>query len=199
MFHQLPVVGFGAAAADADEDLRHRRVEITVVELGDVAFAERPAKLEKTARQFRNRHRQQNFAVFADLGSLGDVTQPVEIDVAPLSMAIRVCCCKPWRSAYFFKPATAKAPAGSATERVSSKMSLIAAQISSVPTVTTSSTHWRAILNGSAPICLTATPSANNPTCANTTRSPARNAWFKQSASSGSTAITLISGRTNLT
>ena len=59
-------------------------------------------------------------------------------------------------------------------DRVSSKMSLIAAQISSVETSTTSSTQVRAIRNGSAPICFTATPSAKIPTCSRITRSPRR-------------------------
>src|SRR5215470_8792507 len=52
-------------------------------------------------------------------------------------------------------------------------MSLIAAQISSVLTAITSSTHSRAMRNASAPICLTATPSANSDTLSSTTRSPA--------------------------
>ena len=40
---------------------------------------------------------------------------------------------------YFFKPANAKAPVGSGTVRVSAKVSLTAAQISSVLTVIESS------------------------------------------------------------
>ena len=62
---------------------------------------------------------------------------------------------------YFFMPATASAPDGSAMERVSLKMSLIAPQISSIDTTMTESTHWRAILNVSLPTCATEVPSAN--------------------------------------
>ena len=43
--------------------------------------------------------------------------------------------------AYFFKPASASAPAGSDSILVSSKMSLTAAQSSSIETVITPSTH----------------------------------------------------------
>ena len=61
-------------------------------------------------------------------------------------------------------PATARAPAGSISERVSSKTSLIAAQISSLVTRTTSRTVPSASENGSAPTSRTATPSAKIPT-----------------------------------
>ena len=79
-------------------------------------------------------------------------------------------------------------------ERVSSKMSFTAAQISSSVTSTTSSTHSEAIRNGSAPICFTATPSANVPTCGSTTRLPAASAACNVGVSVGSTPITRVSG-----
>ena len=65
---------------------------------------------------------------------------------------------------YFFKPARARAPAGSTMDLVSRKTSLIAAQISSVETWTTSSTHSRHRRYVSSPRTLTAAPSANKPT-----------------------------------
>ena len=84
--------------------------------------------------------------------------------LAPLLIATRVLSFNPCCSIYFLIPATASAPAGSVMERVSSKISLIAAHISSVLTVMTSSTHFLATLNVSRPTCLTATPSAKIPT-----------------------------------
>ena len=83
-------------------------------------------------------------------------------------------------------------------DRVSSKMSLIAAQISSVETSTTSSTQVRAIRNGSAPICFTATPSAKIPTCSRTTRSPAASAAWSVGVSSGSTPTMRVCGHSVL-
>ena len=57
--------------------------------------------------------------------------------LAPLLIATRRLPRQPARATYFFRPATASAPAGSTIERVSSNTSWIAAQISSV----LSSTH----------------------------------------------------------
>jgi hypothetical protein len=51
---------------------------------------------------------------------------------APLSHRHQRLALHPGAPTYFLSPASASAPAGSAIERVSSKMSLIAAQISSV-------------------------------------------------------------------
>lgn len=74
----------------------------------------------------------------------------------------------------FLIPAKAIAPEGSTMLRFSSNVSLIAAQISSVFTVTISGStigpelsdlRKRIISNGKAPICATAVPSANRPTC----------------------------------
>ena len=83
--------------------------------------------------------------------------------------------------------------------RVSSKMSLIAAQISSVPTRMTSSTRARAILKVSSPIVRTATPSAKRPTWGSSTRCPAASAACKVGASSGSTPMIRTSGISHLT
>ena len=70
-------------------------------------------------------------------------------------------------------PATASAPAGSAMVRLSSKMSWIAAQISSVLTRITSSTYFCARRKVSSPTRRTATPSAKMPTRSSVTRVPA--------------------------
>ena len=83
--------------------------------------------------------------------------------------------------------------------RVSSKMSLMAAQISSVLTSTTSSTRSRATRKVSAPIWRTATPSAKSPTWGSTTRSPAARARSRVGASSGSTPMMRTSGLTYFT
>ena len=106
---------------------------------------------------------------------------------APESMATRSAPRSPSRSTYFFMPATARAPAGSATERVSSKMSLMAAQISSPVTSTTSSTASRQTRKGSSPTWRTATPSANRPTESRTTRFPAASA--RSSSAGGSCGV----------
>ena len=60
--------------------------------------------------------------------------------LAPLSTAASRAFVVPVRSTHARSPATASAPAGSMIVRVSSKMSLIAAQISSFETRTISST-----------------------------------------------------------
>ena len=79
--------------------------------------------------------------------------------------------------------------------RVSSKMSFTAAHMASVSTVMTSSRNSRQRRKVSAPAWRTATPSAKRPTVGSTTRSPASSAAAMQAASSGSTPITLVSGR----
>src|SRR5438477_462298 len=87
------------------------------------------------------------------------------------------------------------APAGSRIERVSSKASLIAAQIASVSTSTISSTSSRQMRNGSLPTCLTATPSAKSPTLSSFTRRPASSERAIAAESTGSTPMIRISGR----
>mmetsp|Transcript_48794 Transcript_48794/g.95710 ORF Transcript_48794/g.95710 Transcript_48794/m.95710 type:complete len:253 (-) Transcript_48794:259-1017(-) len=106
-----------------------------------------------------------------------------------------------WPSAAFvaihlLQPATAKAPAGSNTERVSSKTSLIAAHISSLLTSTISSTQCCAIRKHSSPTCLTAAPSANSPTSSSVTRFPSRRLCVIAAASTVSTPMSLVSGHT---
>ena len=73
-------------------------------------------------------------------------------------------------------------------------MSLIAAQISSVETNTTSSTSSFKMLKVFPPISATAVPSAKRPTLFSFTGLPSVSAEFKQAASSVSTAIILVSG-----
>jgi hypothetical protein len=74
--------------------------------------------------------------------------------------------------------------------RVSSKTSLIAAQISSLVTRTISLTVSRTMGNVCSPTCCTATPSANMPTVSRRTRRPAASDCAIASASTGSTPIT---------
>ena len=102
---------------------------------------------------------------------------------------------------YFFMPATASAPDGSAIERVSLKMSLIAPQISSLDTTMTESTQRRAILNVSLPTCATDVPSANRSSVSlrNSTRLLAASAAAIQAEPSASTPMIFTSGRRYLT
>ena len=81
--------------------------------------------------------------------------------------------------------------------RVDTKISCMAAHISSLLTVTTSSQNFCANLNVSVPIILTATPSAKLPTLSSSTGLPAFSAACKQALSSASTPITFISGRSD--
>mmetsp|Transcript_31571 Transcript_31571/g.82528 ORF Transcript_31571/g.82528 Transcript_31571/m.82528 type:complete len:268 (+) Transcript_31571:767-1570(+) len=119
--------------------------------------------------------------------------------LAPEAMATKVwsrrCVCETNR----LRPAMARAPAGSSTQRVSKKPSLIASQISSVVTVTMSSTSSLAMRNVSWPTVLTAAPSAKIPTLSSVTRRPARIDAVMPAASSASTPITITPGRTRLT
>mmetsp|Transcript_53113 Transcript_53113/g.153238 ORF Transcript_53113/g.153238 Transcript_53113/m.153238 type:complete len:206 (+) Transcript_53113:737-1354(+) len=117
--------------------------------------------------------------------------------LAPLATATRVLPLSLWRAAYFLRPATAKAPAGSRTTRVSMKLSLMAPQISSVLTKMTSS---RAILHNrkvSSPTLRTAAPSAKSPTEGSSTTSPASRLAFIPGASMASTPMTLMPGWTD--
>ena len=114
--------------------------------------------------------------------------------LAPLLIATRRLPRQPSRATYFLMPATASAPAGSTMERVSSKMSWMAAQISSVPTSTISSTSPRHRAKVSSPTRRTATPSAKMPTRSSVTRRPARSDSCMLAASCGSTPMTLTPG-----
>mmetsp|Transcript_6086 Transcript_6086/g.15510 ORF Transcript_6086/g.15510 Transcript_6086/m.15510 type:complete len:299 (+) Transcript_6086:433-1329(+) len=106
---------------------------------------------------------------------------------------------KPFASQYALAPATATAPAGSKMDRFSSNTSLIAAHIWSVLTVMTPSTSCWHRSKHTAPGCRTATPSANPSTLVRRHSSP----WYSDCtmalAPSGSTPITLMSGRMDLT
>lgn len=96
----------------------------------------------------------------------------------------------PWRLfriMWAFKPASASAPDGSGTDRVSSKTSLMAAQISSLLTRTMSSKKCLHTRNGSSPTSLTAVPSANGPTSSSKILLPA---WSERAMASPSTVST---------
>ena len=71
----------GAGEAQAHEDLRRRARRVAVIELGDVARAERGAEGEEGAALLGNLDRDQGLAMLADLGALADVAQPVEIEI----------------------------------------------------------------------------------------------------------------------
>ena len=126
--------------------------------------------------------------------------------LAPQIMAVQFLPCKLCSAMYFFIPATASAPAGSTMLRFSSNTSLTAAHTSSLLQVTTfgsttapdpSLLGRRTTSKGNSPICATATPSTNKPTCGRRTRSPDSNAALRQAAPSGSTAMTLTCGATS--
>ena len=114
--------------------------------------------------------------------------------LAPQLSAISVRSLHDSRAQYFLMPATASAPAGSAIVRLSSKMSWIAAQISSVETRITSSTYCCASRNVSSPTRRTATPSAKMPTRSSVTRLRASSESCMLAASSGSTPTMRICG-----
>ncbi len=118
---------------------------------------------------------------------------------APQAIATNVWSFTRCRSHHALIPATDSAPAGSRIERESSNTSLIAAQAASVSTSTMSSRSSRQMRKVSLPTCLTATPSANSPTCASLTRRPAASERAIASESTGCTPMILISGRTRLT
>ncbi|CAE6820077.1 hypothetical protein R69927_06578 [Paraburkholderia domus] len=114
-------------------------------------------------------------------------------------MAISVWFSMPSRSAYCLAPATASAPAGSSTLRVSWNTSLIAAHSASVFTSNTSSRYSLHRRKVSSPTSFTAVPSENSPTSFSVTRSPAFSDAAIAHESSVCTPITLISGRTDFT
>ncbi|KAH3677800.1 hypothetical protein OGATHE_000454 [Ogataea polymorpha] len=98
-------------------------------------------------------------------------------------------------SMYLLRPATVMAPDGSINDLVSSNTSLIAAQISSVVTRTTSSTPNSCnTANVSSPTIRTAVPSANPPTESSVTLSPFSKERFNASASNVSTPIIFTCG-----
>ena len=106
---------------------------------------------------------------------------------APETMQANVLPFQPFSAESFFAAASASAPAGSQMARVASKMSLIAAHVSSVVTRTIPSRYLRHSSNVILPGVFTATPSAKSPTCCISTRFPARIERYMQSESTGST------------
>src|SRR3970282_1781840 len=67
--------------SDADEDLRLLGRRIAVLELRDVARADRLAEAQESAGALGDLHGQQCLAMLAELGPLADVAQAVEIHV----------------------------------------------------------------------------------------------------------------------
>mmetsp|Transcript_69706 Transcript_69706/g.179717 ORF Transcript_69706/g.179717 Transcript_69706/m.179717 type:complete len:224 (-) Transcript_69706:603-1274(-) len=118
--------------------------------------------------------------------------------LAPLATATKVWPFAPVFCAYCFIPATASAPAGSSSTRVSRKESLIAAQISSVETVTISSTHIWHRRKVSSPTFRTAAPSAKRPTAGSSSTFPALRLSVMAAESLASTPITLMPGLKDL-
>ena len=101
----------------------------------------------------------------------------------------------PVSATYFLSPAKLIAPEGSQIALVSLKVSFMAAHISSVVTVITSSTVSRITAKVASPTCLTAVPSAKIPTSDSLTGSPESIAALRQAASSDSTAMIFVAGR----
>ena len=119
--------------------------------------------------------------------------------LAPLATATSERSRQPSRLAHAFRPARASAPEGSRMARVSSKASLMAAQIWSLSTRMMSSTNSRQSAKVSSPTRLTAVPSANRPTSFSVTGAPSARDWRMASASVVSTPMTLMPGRTAFT
>mmetsp|Transcript_102512 Transcript_102512/g.330794 ORF Transcript_102512/g.330794 Transcript_102512/m.330794 type:complete len:214 (-) Transcript_102512:685-1326(-) len=116
---------------------------------------------------------------------------------APLVTATSVLPVMPVFSTYLFNPATASAPAGSNTTRVSMNESLMAAQMSSVDTVIISSTTIWQSRKVSSPTRRTAAPSAKRPTEGSSRTSPASRLCVMAAESEASTPTTLIEGFTD--
>ena len=146
---------------------------VAIVELGDIAPTQSTAKAPEAAGLFRDGDTDHCLAVFAHFGALRDIAQPIEIGIGATDNRQQLLPANPVRSTYFFRPARAKAPAGSAILRVSSKMSLMAAHISSV---TDGDDLVHRVANhakGSLPTWATAQPSANRPTSGSVPGAPA--------------------------
>mmetsp|Transcript_32806 Transcript_32806/g.103855 ORF Transcript_32806/g.103855 Transcript_32806/m.103855 type:complete len:210 (+) Transcript_32806:620-1249(+) len=119
--------------------------------------------------------------------------------LAPEVMAATVHPALPFCLIHFLAPATPSAPAGSMTQRVSLKVSLMAWQISSVLTVTISSTSSWQTRKVSSPMVRTAAPSAKRPTWSSVVTSPAASDAVMPAASSASTPMMRTLGRTRFT
>ena len=66
---------------NADKDMRLTRVVVAIVELGDVARPDQRDEPLVGARLFRQGDGKNGLALLTDLGSLGDKTQTVEVEV----------------------------------------------------------------------------------------------------------------------
>ncbi|MNI55573.1 hypothetical protein D3C73_1105330 [compost metagenome] len=119
--------------------------------------------------------------------------------LAPDVMATIDRPCAFSRSTYCLRPATASAPAGSSTLRVSRNTSLIAAHTASVSTRMISSRYSRHRRKVSSPTSLTAVPSENSPTSARLTRWPALIDCAIAQESTVCTPITFTDGSTAFT
>ena len=127
-----------AAGLDTDENMCGPLVIETVVEFGNAATAECGAEVEETAGALGDGDRYDQFLLLPQLCAFRYVAKAVEVGVGTAFYRDQTLAMQVMPLGILFCPS---APAGSATERVSSKISLIAAQISSVLTVMTSSTY----------------------------------------------------------
>ena len=64
-----------------DEDLGGLCIRVAVIELGDIAPTQRAAKLFKTAGAFRHGDADYRLPLLANLRTLGDVAQTIEIGI----------------------------------------------------------------------------------------------------------------------
>jgi len=68
---------------DPGEHLGVAQVGVPIVEFGDRSRPERVAKRPKAPRVFGNGDPEERLALFAELRELGDMPQPIEVDVSP--------------------------------------------------------------------------------------------------------------------
>lgn len=77
----FPPFGVATRQTHADENAGVVGIGVAVVEFGHRAAAQQLAELEEAALLFRNGHRQQRFALFAQFAAFGNVAQPMEVEV----------------------------------------------------------------------------------------------------------------------
>ena len=176
-----------------------RGVGVAVVELGDRALAEERAELAKAARPLGNGHGEDRLALLAQLGTLGDEAQAVEVHVGAAGDRDQV--------RLFAVPLGPRLDAGDGERaggledraRVLEHVLDRGADgvgVDQDDVVDAAAAQSR---NVSLPTCFTATPSANRPTCASVTRRPAASERAIASESTGCTPMILISGRRRFT